>query len=80
LPRLLEWTRATRGRLRGGGIPHQRHEIGLLFKAKHTREKEHTDLDAVLPLLEPDARRWLAEALEVVHPAHPWIETKRGES
>ncbi len=62
------------------GIPYQRPEIGLLFKAKHTREKDQADFDAVLPLLEPDARRWLAEALELVHPAHPWIEAARGSA
>jgi hypothetical protein len=62
------------------GIPYQRPEIALLFKAKHTREKDQADFDAVPPLLDPAARRWLAEALELVHPAHPWIEAARGGS
>ena len=59
------------------GIPYQRPEIALLFKAKHTREKDQADFDAVLPLLDPDARAWLADALELVHPGHPWIEATR---
>ena len=56
------------------GIPYQQPEIGLLFKAKHTRDKDQADFDAVLPLLEPEQRAWLAEALALVHPGHPWLE------
>jgi hypothetical protein len=56
------------------GIPYQRPEIALLFKAKHTREKDQADFDAVLPLLDADARTWLTDALELVHPGHDWIE------
>lgn len=60
------------------GIPYQQPEIALLFKAKHTREKDQTDFDGVLPLLAPEQRRWLAEALGVVHPDHPWLERLAG--
>ncbi len=59
------------------GIPYQRPEIALLFKAKHTREKDQLDFESVLPLLAPDARAWLTDALELVHPGHPWIEATR---
>lgn len=55
------------------GIPYGRPEIVLLFKAKHARPKDDGDFAAVLPRLEPDRRRWLAEALELVHPGHRWL-------
>ena len=56
------------------GIPYARPEIVLLFKAKRVRPKDEADLAAVLPSLEPTRRRWLAEALDLVHPEHPWLE------
>jgi hypothetical protein len=59
------------------GIPYQRPEIALLFKAKHTREKDQVDFESVLPLLAPDARAWLTKALELAHPGHPWIRATR---
>jgi hypothetical protein len=64
--RLIEWTE--------DGIPYGRPEVVLLYKAKHAeRERDQRDFGDVLPLLEPERRRWLAEALELVHPDHPWI-------
>ena len=57
------------------GIPYCRPEIALLFKAKHShRAKDRADFEAVMPRLEPEHRRWLADALERVHPGHAWIE------
>ena len=50
-----------------------RPEVVLLFKAKHAREKDDGDFDAALPHLEPERRRWLADALELVHPGHRWL-------
>ena len=56
------------------GIPYGRPEIILLYKAKHShQEKDQGDFAAVLPELGPERRRWLAEALELVHPGHAWI-------
>jgi hypothetical protein len=55
------------------GIPYGRPEVVLLFKAKHTRPKDDEDLAAVLPRLDADRRRWLREALELVHPGHRWL-------
>jgi hypothetical protein len=57
----------------GAGIPYGRPEIILLFKAKHARPKDDEDFAAVLPRLDPEPRRWLAEALELVHPGHRWL-------
>jgi hypothetical protein len=53
------------------GIPFARPEVVMLFKAKAARPKDDDDFAAVLPHLEPAARRWLAAALEMVHPGHP---------
>ena len=55
------------------GIPCQRPEIALLFKAKNARDKDRADFDAVLPLLDEDARAWLRNALELAHPGHEWL-------
>ena len=60
------------------GIPYGRPEIVLLYKAKHAhRERDRQDFAAVLPQLEPERRAWLAAALELVHPGHPWIDEVR---
>ena len=57
------------------GIPYARPEIVLLFKAKRSmRPKDEADLEAVLPSLGPSRRRWLAHALALAHPDHPWLE------
>jgi hypothetical protein len=64
--RLIEWT--------DDGIPYARPEFVLLFKAKHAHEeKSQHDFTAALPRLEPERRRWLRDALEHVHPSHPWL-------
>jgi Aminoglycoside-2''-adenylyltransferase len=63
---LIEWS--------DDGIPYGRPEVILLYKAKHAhRERDQRDFAEVLPLLEPDRTRWLAEALEIVHPGHAWL-------
>jgi hypothetical protein len=54
------------------GIPFQKPEIVLLFKAKHTRDKDQTDFDRTLPLLTELQRAWLDDALARVHPDHIW--------
>ena len=55
------------------GIPYLVPELVLLFKAKGDRAKDRADLAGVLPLLDAVRRRWLADALEMVHPGHPWL-------
>ena len=47
----------------------------LLYKAKATRPKDEADLAACLPRMTSDQRVWLANALERVHPGHPWRES-----
>jgi Aminoglycoside-2''-adenylyltransferase len=57
------------------GIPYGRPEVILLFKAKHAHlAKNEADLAATLPRLEPGRRRWLADALALAHPGHPWLD------
>jgi hypothetical protein len=55
------------------GIPYSRPEVVVLFKAKHARPKDDGDLAAVLPRLDASRRRWLADALDLVHPGHRWL-------
>jgi Aminoglycoside-2''-adenylyltransferase len=60
----------------GDRIPYCRPEIALLFKAKHAhRDRDQADFEAAVPLLEPERRQWLAEALARIHPGHPWLES-----
>lgn len=56
------------------GLTYLRPEVQLLHKAPGLRPKDQHDLDACLPLLEDDARRWLRSALDLAHPGHPWSE------
>lgn len=60
------------------GIPYGRPEIVLLYKAKHSREKDESDFEAALPHLDPSARRRLADWLRLVHPGHGWLARLRG--
>ena len=60
------------------GIPYGRPEVILLFKAKHSHlAKNEADLAGTLPQLEPERRRWLADALALAHPGHPWLDRVR---
>jgi hypothetical protein len=54
------------------GVRYLRPEIVLLLKAKHRRPKDEADLAGCLPLLDPGARRWLRDALSLLHPDHAW--------
>ena len=55
------------------GCPYLRPEVQLLYKSKARRPKDEADFDAVAPLLDPGARRWLRSALERIEPAHDWL-------
>jgi hypothetical protein len=60
------------------GIPYERPEVVLLFKAKHARPKDEADLAAVLPRLPAERRALLADWIERVHPGHFWLDDIRG--
>jgi hypothetical protein len=49
-------------------------EIVLFFKARHRRPKDERDLDRALPLLAPDRRAWLRDAVRTLDEAHPWLD------
>lgn len=55
------------------GIPYCRPQITLLFKAKARRPKDDADFANVVPHMDAGSRRWLADALRIVAPDHPWI-------
>ena len=60
------------------GIPYERPEVVLLFKAKHARAKDEADLAAVLPRLSAERRALLADWIERAHPGHFWLDDVRG--
>jgi hypothetical protein len=55
------------------GIPYERPEVVLLFKAKHSRPKDEVDLAAVLPRLSRERRTLLHDWIAQVHPGHFWL-------
>jgi GNAT superfamily N-acetyltransferase len=55
------------------GIPYLRPELVLFFKAKHVRPRDDEDFAAVVPRLQPERRRWLADALSRVYSDHRWL-------
>jgi hypothetical protein len=57
----LPWEEAVRN---VGGVEYLRPELALLFKAKHNRPKDRADLLAAH--LDPAARSWLADALDLL--------------
>lgn len=56
------------------GIPIVAPEIQLLYKAKWHRENDEHDFRVAGPLLKPEQRAWLKEALTAVHPQDPWLQ------
>ncbi|MFG2812773.1 nucleotidyltransferase domain-containing protein [Streptomyces sp. NPDC048410] len=61
------------GRTSKSGIPYLAPEVQLFYKAKATRDKDEVDFEATLPLLGVSQRVWLADAIQVVAPGHPWL-------
>ncbi|MFJ9720839.1 nucleotidyltransferase domain-containing protein [Streptomyces sp. NPDC101213] len=61
------------GRTSETGIPYLAPVVQLFHKAKATREKDETDFEAALPLLDAAACVWLANAINVIAPGHPWL-------
>ena len=56
------------------GIPYAIPEVALLFKAKALRDKDKSDFQRVLPLMDRSRRSRLSDWLSRVHPGHPWLE------
>lgn len=57
-----------------GAPPYVAPHVQLLFKARHRAAKDDADLARVLPVLGPERRRWLRDALEMTEgPGHPWV-------
>ncbi|HEX5480440.1 MAG TPA: amino acid transporter [Dehalococcoidia bacterium] len=55
------------------GVPHVRPEIALLYKSnKPALDRNAHDFDVALPSLAPPERAWLADALRIISPEHPW--------
>src|SRR5581483_22863 len=63
----------TIGHQTSDGIPYLAPEIQLLYKAKAPRPKDEEDFTKALPLLNQSSRNWLAQALVLIHPGHPWL-------
>jgi hypothetical protein len=56
------------------GVPYIAPEVALLYKAQHAGIARHAaDFARAAPVLAPDARAWLRDALETAHPGHAWI-------
>jgi hypothetical protein len=65
------------GRRTADGVPYVAPGIQLLFKARGSLPKDQADFAAALPLLDAEARSWLAEALALHLPGHPWLARLR---
>lgn len=61
------------------GIPYLRPEIVLLYKATEPSPKNEADFAAAAPELSNAAMDWLAAALQIIRPNHPWIERLVGD-
>jgi hypothetical protein len=48
-------------------------EVVLLYKAKDDGEKARSDFAGVVPLLGPEARAWLRDAVALAHPDSPHL-------
>ncbi|WP_406076763.1 nucleotidyltransferase domain-containing protein [Streptomyces virginiae] len=59
-------------RVASDGTPYLAPEVQLFYKAKHTREKDEVDFEAVLPLLDQGQRAWLLGALDMTKLGRLW--------
>ena len=60
--------------VRYGGLPCVRIDVQLMYKARGNRPKDQIDFQASLPLLTPEARAWLRQALRFEYAgSHPWL-------
>ena len=56
------------------GVEYLAAEVQLLFKSKGLRPKDEEDFVQIAPLLTVVQRHWLANALRLTSPGHPWID------
>ena len=62
------------GRATSDGAPYIAPQVALLYKAnRHDLAKNAADFEVAFPALSPGARAWLAQALTIAHPGHPWV-------
>jgi hypothetical protein len=66
------------GRRDAVGVPYVAPEVQLLFKSRDPQPKDEADFAAARPFLDPAAGRWLADALSLHAPAHPWLPRLTG--
>jgi hypothetical protein len=48
-------------------------EIQLLYKSQRPRAKDQRDFETVADHLSAEQREWLAQALRLTDPQHPWL-------
>lgn len=48
-------------------------EVVLLYKSKNPRAKDEQDFKAAVKYLNPEAKRWLRDALSICRPEHHWL-------
>src|SRR5262245_32834118 len=63
--------------LAGRDAPFLAPELALLYKSKAPAPKDESDFQLVLPRLAEEQRMWLADALDVTAPGHPWAAAIR---
>jgi hypothetical protein len=59
------------------GVPFLAPEIALLYKSKGPRAADDVDFASAHAALNHDQREWLAQAVEIATPEHPWIARLR---
>ncbi len=55
------------------GLRYAKPEVSLMFKAAQARDKDRRDAEVALPMLDPEARRWLRDTVARMNPEHPWV-------
>ncbi len=55
-------------------IPYLNPEIVLLHKAGRNIPKDQSDFEQTVDRLSSTAVKRMVDALEIIHPAHPWLE------
>lgn len=59
------------------GVPALAPHLAMLFKSTPRRPQDELDFRSVEPELPPELKRWLADAIELTDPQHPWIDRLR---